>query len=213
MAEILDADGETIVTMRPAMRAEDNRERILDAARREFAARGFRCATLRAIACEVGVDVALIAHYFGSKQGLYTEAMRMPERAYAVVEEALRAPAETAGEALARGYLGLWEDPAAGAAMSAITHDAMTDPAAVERMSQVMIGRMPEDEYRALTEGRRQGFALAVTGLLGAAIARYIAEDPVMTSLGYEDFVRRCAAAAQVHLDVADAPAVPDGHV
>jgi TetR/AcrR family transcriptional regulator len=45
--------------------------RLLDAAEREFAARGFTGVRLRDIADAAGVQPALIHHYFGDKQGLY----------------------------------------------------------------------------------------------------------------------------------------------
>jgi TetR/AcrR family transcriptional regulator len=51
--------------------AAATRLRILDAAEREFAARGFAGARLREIAETAGVQPALIHHYFADKQGLY----------------------------------------------------------------------------------------------------------------------------------------------
>jgi AcrR family transcriptional regulator len=51
--------------------AAATRARILDAAEREFAARGFPGARLRDVADAAGVQPALIHHYFGDKQGLY----------------------------------------------------------------------------------------------------------------------------------------------
>lgn len=47
------------------------RARLLDAAEREFAARGFQGARLREIADIAGVQPALIHHYFTDKHGLY----------------------------------------------------------------------------------------------------------------------------------------------
>lgn len=51
--------------------AEATRARILDAAEREFAARGFAGARLREIAGAARVQPALIHHYFADKSGLY----------------------------------------------------------------------------------------------------------------------------------------------
>lgn len=51
--------------------AEVTRSRILDAAEREFAARGFAGARLREIAGAARVQPALIHHYFADKSGLY----------------------------------------------------------------------------------------------------------------------------------------------
>jgi TetR/AcrR family transcriptional regulator len=51
--------------------AAATQKRLLDAAEREFAARGFAGARLREIADVAGVQPALIHHYFVDKQGLY----------------------------------------------------------------------------------------------------------------------------------------------
>ncbi|MFC9471071.1 TetR family transcriptional regulator [Nocardia sp. NPDC056952] len=53
------------------------RAALLDAARIRFAAQGFDGTGLREIAAEVGVDPALVSRYFGSKKGLYAEAMHL----------------------------------------------------------------------------------------------------------------------------------------
>src|SRR5262245_10513140 len=51
--------------------AAATKQRLLDAAEGEFAARGFAGARLREIALAAGVQPALIHHYFTDKQGLY----------------------------------------------------------------------------------------------------------------------------------------------
>ncbi len=56
---------------RQKKRAQATQKRLLDAAEREFAARGFAGARLREIADTAGVQPALIHHYFTDKQGLY----------------------------------------------------------------------------------------------------------------------------------------------
>ncbi|SDM84600.1 TetR/AcrR family transcriptional regulator [Nonomuraea jiangxiensis] len=62
------------------LRAERRRRtegRILDAARALFAEVGYERATVRAIAKAAGIDPALVMQYFGSKQALFQEAVRM----------------------------------------------------------------------------------------------------------------------------------------
>lgn len=51
------------------------RQRILSAATAQFAERGFRLASTRKITEEAGVNVALVAYYFGSKLQLYEEVI------------------------------------------------------------------------------------------------------------------------------------------
>lgn len=51
------------------------RQLLLDAARRRFARDGYAATTVRDIADEAGVNVALINRYFTSKEGLFTACL------------------------------------------------------------------------------------------------------------------------------------------
>jgi AcrR family transcriptional regulator len=57
--------------------AERTRQRILDAALAEFAEKGTAGARVRSIAERAGVNSQLISYYFGGKQGLYQEVVRL----------------------------------------------------------------------------------------------------------------------------------------
>jgi AcrR family transcriptional regulator len=59
-----------VPSRRRAARSRPTRERILDAAERLFAQRGFHGVSIRAITGAAQVDVALANYHFGSKQGL-----------------------------------------------------------------------------------------------------------------------------------------------
>ncbi|MEU7870435.1 TetR family transcriptional regulator [Dactylosporangium sp. NPDC049140] len=62
----------------PSARRRDaarTRALLLDAARRRFARDGYSSATLRDIAEDAGVNVALIARYFESKEGLFEASL------------------------------------------------------------------------------------------------------------------------------------------
>ena len=54
----------------PADDDANPRERLLDAAERLFAERGFEGTPLRAVAEAAGVNPALVSYYFGGKRGL-----------------------------------------------------------------------------------------------------------------------------------------------
>ena len=56
----------------------DTRAALLAAARAEFADRGFDGATVRAIADRAGVDAAMVNHWFGGKEPLFTAALDFP---------------------------------------------------------------------------------------------------------------------------------------
>jgi AcrR family transcriptional regulator len=56
---------------RPRKSEDPKRDEILLAARRDFAQSGYEGSNLRRIAAEAGIDVALIAHHFGTKLDLW----------------------------------------------------------------------------------------------------------------------------------------------
>jgi AcrR family transcriptional regulator len=88
--------GPTVVTqvssgrgraMRKPKAPEANRARILAAAIAEFASRGFKGASMDAIAARTNITRALINYYFGSKEKLYLAVL---ERVYAEIRDAER---------------------------------------------------------------------------------------------------------------------------
>lgn len=87
-------------------------ERILAAARREFAEVGYGPATVKAIAARAGVSANLITRYFGGKAGLFAAASDV----HLDVEAMFNGPREYLGrrmaEAIVRRWTGLTgEDP------------------------------------------------------------------------------------------------------
>src|ERR1700739_4949512 len=62
-------------TSPPSERSAETRQRILDAAAREFAAYGLAGARTEAIAAAAGVNKALLYYYFDSKDRLYQAAL------------------------------------------------------------------------------------------------------------------------------------------
>jgi AcrR family transcriptional regulator len=59
--------------------AQASRNALLEAASQLFDERGYQAATLRDIGERAGVDPALIARYFGGKEGLYLAALEHSE--------------------------------------------------------------------------------------------------------------------------------------
>lgn len=57
------------------MEADSTRDRLVAAARRLFAERGYESVGTREIVAEADCNIALIKHYFGSKEGLLYEAI------------------------------------------------------------------------------------------------------------------------------------------
>ncbi|MFE4196075.1 TetR/AcrR family transcriptional regulator [Paenarthrobacter sp. NPDC056912] len=185
---------------RPSGGDGSNKEQILAAARTEFASKGFRGATMRSIAALAGFDVALLAHYFGNKDGLFAATMALPEQAMDMLVTALSGDPETQGERLTRSYLALWEDAATGPQMQMLARSALINEAAAASMRRIMTGTISQPEVAALLAGRQVGFTLAMSHLLGVAFTRHLNKIPHIAELDFDTLVDRVAPATQLHL-------------
>jgi AcrR family transcriptional regulator len=112
-----------------------NRQRILQAAAKRFAAEGFQRTTIKAIAADAGVDPAMIHYFFRSKQGLYDAVLNRHEPVHDPVAELLSEGLEHFGERLVRRFLEVNEANEPGDRVAALTRLAVVDhePAALLR--------------------------------------------------------------------------------
>ena len=115
---------------------------ILDAARELFSTNGFDRTTLRRVADEAEVDVALISHYFGNKRGLFVAAVEFPSDPAVVLEPVRTCPIDELAATALRQILTVWASPAG--------------PSIVARFRQALING--EDE---LVRGLLTGVILA----------------------------------------------------
>lgn len=81
----------------------DNRARILDAAERLFATRGFAATSVREIVREAGVTNPMLYYYFGSKEDLFVHLIRERFQTFARTFAELLAQQDTV-----QGVLGAW---------------------------------------------------------------------------------------------------------
>jgi AcrR family transcriptional regulator len=102
----------------------NNREAILASARREFTENGFEGTTIRRIAVGAGVDVALLYHYFASKDELLLESLRAAETSG--LSDVLDGDRDGIGERLLRRALATYDDGSdtlVGLIRAASTHE------------------------------------------------------------------------------------------
>lgn len=187
-------------TGRPPRSDSNNRDRILDAARNEFAAHGFDATGLRSIATRAGVDVALIAHYFGSKNDLFVASIELPEGALAMIADVLAAPAAERGERLTRGYLELWERPETSAQVRVLGRSALTNEAAAARMRDLLTGVLADPQVTAAFGPQAVGLSLAAAHLVGVAFARHLIGVPVLAEVELDRLVEIITPTVQRYL-------------
>lgn len=198
---------------RPARRAADEgpgaRERILQAARDEFAERGYDKTTMRGIARAAGVDAALVHHYFGTKDDVFAAAIEVSFEPAMVVPQILGQGPAGIGERLARFFIGVWENPATRAPLLAIIRSALTHEAAAKVLRGFVLRRLlervageldvPDPRFRA---------ELAASHMVGIAILRYVIRVEPLATADPEEIIRIVAPTLQRYLTESD-PAGP----
>ena len=174
-------------TRRSGRRTGDSgtREAILGAARKRFGDHGYTGATIRAIAADAGVDPALVHHFFGTKEGLFAAAMRLPlapgELIAAALAPGARAPGRSLGEHLLRTVLGAWDVNEIRDTFLGLLRSAMTsEQAAVmlrEFVTESILGRIAEvagPDGAGTPDEANYRAALVASQVLGLALTRYV---------------------------------------
>ena len=125
----------------PATNSAETRARILDAARRKFAARGFESASNRALADEAGLTTGAIYHYFDSKLDIYVAVLQdAREQAITRFEKAivgLDTFAEQLSATLEAAYEINTEDPTLAQFLGSSRVDAERDPVLADAIRSV----------------------------------------------------------------------------
>ena len=171
----------------------DTRGAILAAARRLFAARGLKGASVRQIAAEAGVDPALVHHYFGTKDALFRATLDIPVEPALLLDEVFADGVDQAPERLVRMFLRVWDDPHTGAAMASFLRTAVsTDESAamarqffsdvVLKAAESRLGDVHPDEVRVRV-------SLVLTQMLGLVMARRIIRAEPIVGLSTEQLV------------------------
>jgi len=150
------------------------RAALLDAARRQFAARGFDGASVRDIAGAAGVDPALIFRYFGSKQALFEECAEAAGAADDVAPEDL--PVR-----LLRDVLGAAEQDGDHPLM-ALLRSSGHEQARLRLHRQMCEGFL--DTFAELAVGPRAQLRAELLGalLLGISVQRSVVRTPALTA-------------------------------
>ena len=152
----------------------DTRGEILDAARHEFAEKGYDGASVRGIARAASVDPALVHHFFGSKQQVFVAAMALPVDPGDMVPDVLAGDPAQLGERFARVFLGLWSNPEFREPMLGLLRSATTseEGAAMLRefVGTALLGRLAQSLegtrrraahlHRGRADGRHRDAAL-----------------------------------------------------
>ncbi|MFD9789755.1 TetR family transcriptional regulator [Streptomyces sp. NPDC059070] len=179
------------------------RERILEAARAEFAQRGYDKTSVRGIAKAAGVDAALVHHYFGTKDEVFEAAVEMTLEPVQLVPEVIAAGAarDGVGERMARYFIEVWENPATRKQLLALFRSALTHEAAAKVLRTFVLRRVLEKVAADLdVPDPRFRAELAASHMVGIAVLRYVIKVEPLASADPEDIVTMVAPTLQRYL-------------
>jgi AcrR family transcriptional regulator len=167
--------------------ASRTRGDILEAARRLFASLGYDGATTRRIADEAGVDSALIAYHFGTKEQLFVAVHELPINP-SDLALLIDGPDDEIGERVARFSMTMLaaDDSTAVSLMRA----SASNPAAAEMLREFIERTMVDPIAKQIDmPDSRERVALVAAQILGVLFARHIVRVPDLALASVDDLV------------------------
>lgn len=169
--------------------ADATRRALVEAAGSLFDEKGFEGATTREIGARAGADPALIARYFGTKEGLYLAVLEDPERAGTV------ALADQDLDTCLRLLLARWSQRGRSPVATALTASDLS-PEVTAQLRRVLDLRVIAPLTAALRDAGADGdlrveAELAVALIVGIAVGRTHAALPALAVLKDDDLVSR----------------------
>ena len=130
---------------------------------------------MRQVALEVGVDPALVTHYFGTKLDLFLAVVELPIDPVALIDHVVSGGADGAGARLATAVLDVLDDEVRRRPMVGMIRAATAEPEAARLVRDFLTRNLlvpiaqrleaDDPEYRA---------SLVMSQVVGVTLARYI---------------------------------------
>ncbi len=178
----------------------DTRAQLLAAARVEFAERGYEGATVRRIAERAGVDAAMVNHWFGGKEALFTASLDIPVTPAQIRAEVVPGDPEQLGERIVERFLTVWDATGGGPLAALIQSVAGHEDAAKmlrEFVRNVLVGPIVRAVAPDRTDLRE---SLMASQLIGLGMVRYVLKLEPLASADHALVVAAIAPAVQRYL-------------
>ena len=170
---------------------QQSRQRIIDAARERFMRDGYERPTVRAIAADAGVDVAMVYYFFDNKEGLFSaSALTGPEHPLHQLAGLFDEGPDDVGPRLVRRFLEHWDNGGAFEPFMAVWRSAAIQPQARQVLHDALAGPVAKRvaaEF-GVTDAELR-VELVASHLAGLAFARYQLKLEPIASTAIEDMV------------------------
>ncbi|OMB84591.1 TetR/AcrR family transcriptional regulator [Mycolicibacterium conceptionense] len=181
---------------------QQNKQRIVDAAREHFMRDGYERATVRGIAADAGVDVAMVYYHFGNKEGLFNVAvLDTPQHPLHQLALLLDGGGHDIGARLVRDVIARWDQGASFDPLLTVFRSAAVQPLARKLLHDSLAGPVAA---RIATEfgvdDAELRVELVTVHLVGLAFARYQLKIEPMASASVDDLVAWIGPTVQRYL-------------
>jgi AcrR family transcriptional regulator len=180
---------------------QQSKQRIVEVAREHFK-KGYEHATVRGIATDAGVDVAMVYYFFCNKEGLFTAAViDIPEHPLHELAGLLDDGLDGIGARLVRRFVERWDEGDTFEPLLTVWRSAADQPLARKLLHDTLAGPVAE---RVASEFGVDDAVLRVelvaSHLMGLAFARYQLRIEPMASVGVDDLVAWVGPTVQRYL-------------
>jgi len=181
---------------------QQSKQRIIDVAREHFK-HGYEKATVRGIAADAGVDVAMVYYFFDNKEGLFNAAViDIPEHPLHQLAELLDDQGRDGiGPRLVRRFIERWDEGDAFEPLLTVWRSATVHPLARKLLHDALAG--PVAERVAAEFGVSDAVLrveLVASHLMGLAFARYQLQIEPMASADIDELVAWVGPTVQRYL-------------
>ena len=181
---------------------QQNKQRIVDAARELFMRDGYEKATVRRIAAEAGVDVAMVYYHFGNKEGLFNASvLDTPQHPLHQLANLLDDGPGEIGARLVRDVVQRWDAGASFDLLLTVFRSADIHPLARKLLHDTLAGPVAQqiaDQFGV--DNAELRVELVTVHLVGLAFARYQLKIEPMASASIDDLVAWMGPTVQRYL-------------
>jgi len=181
---------------------ENTKAKIMSVAQTLFAEAGYDRVSMRQIATLAHVDAALIVHYFGTKQKLFTEAMLPLLEGPKRLPSAMPGDRQTIGMRLATLFVGIITAPESQRLMLGVFRSASAEAQAAIMLREV-VQKTIIDQIEDCMPGPHKKLQATILGsqLIGVFVARYIVKIEPIASADPDELIAYLAPRLQAHFD------------
>ena len=181
---------------------QQNKQRIIDAAREHFMRDGYEKATVRSIAADAGVDVAMVYYHFGNKEGLFTASvLDTPQHPLHQLANLLEEGPGEIGARLVRDVVQRWDAGASFVLLLTVFRSADIHPLARKLLHDTLAGPVAQQIAEQFgVDNAELRVELVTVHLVGLAFARYQLKIEPMASASIDDLAAWIGPTVQRYL-------------